>query len=69
MITFYKKIDTLTDKNEKEIEVRGLSLDSKPTTITIDGEEQPLANGTTFIEINTGKIYLYDAENEQWREM
>lgn len=46
-------------------ELRGLSTDEKPTEIngkTID-------NGSTFIEINTGKIFLYDLENEQWNEV
>ena len=69
MITFYKKTDTLTGKNEQELEIRCLSTDSKPTTISVDGEEQPLANGTTLIEMNTGKIYLYDAQNEQWNKI
>ena len=65
MITIYRKNETSTNGNEREIELRGLSTDDKPTTLN----NKPLANGTTFIEINTGKIYLYDAENEQWREM
>ena len=26
-------------------------------------------NGSTYIEIDTGKIYLYDLENEQWKEI
>ena len=69
MISFYRKYDAVTGGNEKEIELRGLSTDTKPTTMLIAGEEQPIPNGTTFIEMNTGKIYLYDAQNEQWREM
>ena len=38
----------------------GLSTDSKP----IDG----VGNGDCFLEMNTGKIYFFDAANEQWRE-
>lgn len=68
MITFYKK-DNVSTNSTKEIEIRGLSTDEKPTAITIDGEEYPLANGTVFVEIDTGKLYMYDLENEQWKEM
>lgn len=41
-------------------DLRGLSTDSKPTDVT---------NGSTFIEMDTGKKYLYDATGEQWREV
>lgn len=61
MITVFRKYDISTSNNDKEIELRGLSTDTKPTN--------DIANGTTFIEIDTGKIYLYDAENELWKEM
>lgn len=40
--------------------VAGLSTDSKPT----DG----IANGSMFVEMDTGKIYLYDADGATWRE-
>ena len=65
MITIFRKYDVSTSGNERELELIGLSTDTKP--ITLDGKD--IANGTTFIEIDTGKIYLYDAENEQWKEM
>ena len=38
----------------------GLSTDSKPT----DG----VSNGSCFLEMNTGKIYFYDADGAQWLE-
>ena len=38
----------------------GLSTDEKPTT--------DVPNGAEFLEMNTGKTYYYDAENETWRE-
>ena len=57
MITIIK-----TDENVKDgniLEITGLSTDDKPTDVS---------NGSKFIEMDTGKIYMYDAENEQWRE-
>ena len=47
------------------VELRGLSTDEKPTELT--GSD--IANGCTFIEIDTGKIYFYDLENELWKEV
>lgn len=71
MITIYKTNEARVKKGryftseEKGIEFRGLSGDNKPTNI--DGEEIP--NGSTFIEMNTGKLYMYDLDNETWREI
>ena len=61
MISVFRKNDISTSESEREVELRGLSTDDKPT--------DNVANGTTFIEIDTGKMYLYDAENEQWQEI
>ncbi len=41
-------------------EYYGLSTDAKPTEI---------ANGSVFFEMDTSKVYLYDAENAEWREI
>lgn len=60
MITILKKSDTNIKDNEREIEMRGLSTDNKPIEA---------ANGTVFIEIDTGKLYMFDAENSQWKEI
>lgn len=63
MISVYSK-NGLRTKGEEEVssvELRGLSTDEKPTT--------GIENGSMFIEMDTGKIYLYDLENEQWREI
>ena len=38
----------------------GLSSDAKP----VDGTK----NGNAFIEMDTGKVYFFDAANSQWRE-
>lgn len=40
-------------------EFRGLSTDSKPASC---------GNGSVFIEMDSGKIYFYDAAGEQWIE-
>lgn len=63
MITIYnvKKSDIEGD-GKFLVELRGLSDDEKPTTI--NGGE--ILNGSSFIEIDTGDIYLYDGENTEW---
>lgn len=38
-------------------EYRGLSTDTKPTDAR---------NGDTFIEIDTGIVFIYDAESQAW---
>ena len=67
MISVYKSEKSKSTGNEDYItyELRGLSTDQKPTTIN----EQPIGNGSTFIEINTGKIFMYDLANETWGEI
>ena len=66
MITIYEKNNaSLLNGSEKELELRGLSTDTKPTTIG----DNTIPNGTVFIEIDTGKIYIFDKENEQWEEV
>lgn len=36
----------------------GLSTDTKPTDIN--------ENGASFLEMDTGDVYLFDAENTAW---
>ena len=67
MITIY---DTKNNKFEQAetfiiVELRGLSTDTKPTEIN----GKTINNGSTFIEIDTGKIYFYDLSNEEWKEV
>lgn len=67
MITIY---DTKNNKFEQEetfiiVELRGLSTDTKPTEIN----GKTINNGSTFIEIDTGKLYFYDLSNEEWKEV
>lgn len=45
----------------------GLSTDTKPIgTTLIDNKSVGLANGSEFIEMDTDKKYLYDAESQTW---
>ena len=50
-------ISTQTDKT---YQYYGLSTD------TVRPED--CANGSQFIEMDTGKVFFYDAENQQWIE-
>ena len=45
-------------------ELYGLSTDTKPTGKLANGLDIP--NAAAFLEIDTGDLYLYDAENEEW---
>lgn len=56
MITIYdnKKVKKQNGSIKFLVELRGLSTDSKPTTI----ENGIVENGSTFIEIDTGKLLL-----------
>lgn len=64
MITIYSQKDK--DGNKKyELELRGLSTDTKPTQI----KGATIENGSTFIEIDTGKIFFYDLDHQQWNEV
>jgi len=66
MITIYEKNNaSLLNGSEKELELRGLSTDTKPTTIG----GKTISNGTSFIEIDTAKLYIFDKENEEWNEV
>lgn len=67
MVSIYKtdNIKVTEEGGIVSAELRGLSTDTKPTTI--DGKE--IANGSVFIEIDTQKILFFDAENEEWKEV
>ena len=68
MISIYKT-ETIKRKPNNtsfvRVELRGLSTDNKPTSVG----EKVVDNGSVFIEIDTGKMYLYDLDNEQWKEV
>lgn len=46
------------------IDIMCLSTDEKPTTI----EGKKIWNGSTLYEMDTKKLYLFDAENQTWLE-
>lgn len=43
-------------------DLRGLSSDSKPT-------DSQVPNGSTFIEMDTKDVYIFDKQNTQWRKL
>lgn len=64
MVTFNKQEWRDDDPNADALKFYGegscLSSDSKPT--------ENLINGSTLLEMDTGKVYMFDEANEQWRE-
>lgn len=65
MVSIYSKKVDIQDETINILELRGLSTDIKPTTI--NGEE--VGNGSVYIEIDTQKVYFYDAESQTWKEV
>lgn len=67
MITIYdiKKVKKQSGNIKFLVELRGLSTDTKPTTI----ENGIVENGSSFLEINTGKLYMYDLAGQEWDEV
>lgn len=65
MVSIYQNSNVSTSKEgeSKAIEFRGLSTDTKPTEL----DDKSIANGSVFIEMDTQKIFFFDAENEQWK--
>ena len=53
-------ISTVT--NDRCFEFRGLSTDTKPT-----GKQ--IGNGSVFLEIDTGKVFLFNEASEAWVEL
>lgn len=41
-------------------DLRGLSADTKPNDVP---------NGSTFLEMDTSKVFAFDKQNAQWREL
>ena len=65
MITISKKgmQRDLEGKVRVILEIRGLSTDSKPVDIL---KNIYIDNGSVFIEIDTGDVFLYDMDSETW---
>lgn len=70
MITITKtdNIKVLSAKtNERQVvaELRGLSTDTKPENIG----DIIIDNGSIFIEIDTGNIYMYSLDTKTWNKI
>ena len=65
MISIFKiGKENVTESNTTiSVELRGLSTDTKPTEIN----ERKVANGSVFIEIDTGDLYFFDFDNQEWK--
>lgn len=65
MISIYSNVNLKTrgERDYSTFELRGLSTDEKPTEI--GGKK--VDNGSIFVEIDTGKIFFYDLESEEWK--
>lgn len=67
-MTTIQKIENQRTINMEEAitaELRGLSTDEKP--VKIAGKK--VDNGSVFVEIDTGKFYLFDFDNQEWKEV
>jgi hypothetical protein len=47
--------------NKKYVELYGTSSDSKPTT--------GIVMGSVFVEVDTGKVFLFNEDSSAWVEM
>lgn len=67
MVSIYENKNLITrgEGEEKALEFRGLSTDTKPTKI----DNKDIANGSIFIEINTQKIFFFDGISKTWKEV
>ena len=63
MVTIYK-IERADIKGTGKflVEFRGLEGDDKPTSIG----GATIENGSSYLEMDTGKVYYYDLENTTW---
>lgn len=62
MIT-YKANPTMRKDGTYEFEFEGKSTDEKPV---VRHRGMPIANGASFMTLDTAKYFKYDAESEQW---
>jgi len=60
------KTDKIKNTDEGRVliaELRGLSTDTKPTTI---GNNE-IGNGSAYIEIDTQNIFFFDGVSKEWK--
>lgn len=48
-------------ENKKYVELYGLSTDTKPTS--------GIVTGSVFVEVNTGKAFLFNEDSSSWVEV
>lgn len=65
MVSIYKIENTNITPNDSYIsaELRGLSTDGKPT----EANGKKIANGSVYLEIDTKKLYFFDADSQEWK--
>lgn len=51
-------------QDAQKLALSGLSTDTKPTGI-YDGKK--IANGSTFLEMDTKDVKFYDADSDTWK--
>lgn len=64
MVTLYKNdnVRKTTEGQTTFCELRGLSTDTKPTTIN----GYAIGNGSVFIEIDTQDVYIFNETTQEW---
>lgn len=55
-----------SQSNTDVLEIVGLANDTKPIQTY---QNQPITNGSTFLEMDTGKVFIYSAGDDTWYEM
>lgn len=63
MVTIYNVKKSEIREGLFLVELRGLSTDEKPLVLEEGGKVE---NGSVFIEIDTGDVYLFDEEGQSW---
>ena len=57
----------LKSDGKYDISLSGKSTDTKPTgSFTHKGENLPIANGSSFFEIDTKALAFYDEDTNSW---
>ena len=64
MVTLYKNdnVRKTTEGQTTYCELRGLSTDTKPTTIN----GYTIGNGSVFIEIDTQEVFIFNETTQEW---
>lgn len=52
---------------DKVQEIRCLSTDTKPTNSNLKDGVMP--NGTILLEMDTGKVFMFDYDNQRWIDL